>query len=69
MSTKGPAAMSWEQYLSIAREAAQIRQEEMSRPPAACPNDGEPLTAGGDGSLFCRFDGYRWPDDASTFDN
>lgn len=56
--------MSWDQYLSIAKEAAQIRTEERSRPPTACPNDGEPLTTGPDGKLFCRFDGWR-PQDAS----
>lgn len=60
--------MSWEQYLSIAREAAQLRAEDRNRPPASCPNDGEPLTAGPDGSLFCKFDGFRWPQDASPSD-
>lgn len=41
---------SWEQLLAILRELV---------PPApvvACPNDGEPLTRGPRGELFCRSD-------------
>jgi hypothetical protein len=51
--------MSWEQLLSIQREAAEIALEERSRPPAACPNDGEPLRTGPNGELFCPYDGWR----------
>jgi hypothetical protein len=51
--------MAWEQLLSIAREAADELQQERTRPPQACPNDGEPLTTGPNGVLFCRFDGWR----------
>lgn len=50
--------MSWEQLLSIGREAADIAREEKARAPQACPNDGEPLTTGPDGQLHCRFDGW-----------
>ncbi len=50
--------MSWQQLIDIAREAAQEVREEESRPPVACPNDGEPLTAGPDGTLHCKFDGW-----------
>lgn len=55
--------MAWEQYLAIMREAAQEARDEQTRPPAACPNDGEPLLQGPDGSLYCKFDGYRYPRD------
>lgn len=51
--------MSWEQLLSIGHEAAELAAEEAGRPPAACPNDGEPLSAAPDGGLFCKFDGWR----------
>lgn len=50
--------MSWEQLLAIGREAAEIAREEKTRPPTACPNDGEPLTVAPDGTLTCRFDGW-----------
>lgn len=50
---------SWYQLLDILREAEDIARAEASRPPAACPNDGEPLAAGPDGRLFCVFDGWR----------
>ncbi len=45
------------------KEAAQEREFWLSQPPQACPHDGEPLTTGPDGLLFCRFDGYQWPRD------
>jgi hypothetical protein len=54
--------MSWEQLVSIRREAAEERRAEAARPPEACPDCGEPLVEGPDGVLFCRFDGWsaRW---------
>lgn len=52
--------MAWEQLLAIRQEQAQLAAEEQARQPSACPNDGEPLTTGPDGILFCRFDGWRW---------
>lgn len=52
--------MSWEQLLSIYGEADDYITEERTRPPQACPNDGEPLHEGPDGKLFCTFDGWRW---------
>lgn len=51
--------MSWYELLDIYAEAAQLAADERSRPPQACPNDGEPLEQGPDGLLFCRFDGWR----------
>jgi hypothetical protein len=58
--------MSWEQLLSIYREAADEARAEASQPPQACPNDGEPLRQGRDGLLHCPFDGYTWPTDAAV---
>lgn len=51
--------MAWEQLADILREAASEVAADRSRAPQACPNDGEPLTTGPDGVLFCRFDGWR----------
>ncbi len=57
--------MSWQQLLAIAQERAALYQEERSRPPVACPNDGEPLITGPRGNLHCPFDGWEpdgtWP--------
>lgn len=55
--------MSWEQLISIAREAADSARDERSRSPEACPNDGEPLISGPDGTLHCKYDGYQYPRD------
>jgi hypothetical protein len=51
--------MSWEQLRDIRREAAADAAAERARPPAACPNDGEPLTMGPGGVRFCKFDGWQ----------
>lgn len=51
--------MSWEQLLSIVQEAAAERRAEATTPRVACPHDGEPLSAGPHGELFCTFDGWR----------
>lgn len=51
----------WDSYLAILREAAEVRDTEETGPPVACPEDGEPLLAGPDGSLYCPFDGWRYP--------
>ncbi len=58
--------MSWEQLLNILRENAEQRRLEQSRPPLACPWDGEPLQPAPDGGLFCKFDGWKWPEDADN---
>ncbi len=50
---------SWYSLLDIIREARDLRATDRMAPPAACPNDGEPLQTGPDGGLFCRFDGWR----------
>lgn len=55
--------MSWESYLSILREAAQEARDEQTRPPAACPDCGEPLLQGPTNERFCKFDGYQYPRD------
>jgi len=55
--------MSWHELLSIAQEAEELKRDELSRPPAACPHCGEPLRQGPREELFCLFDGYRYPRD------
>ena len=56
------AGGSWYGLLDIFREAAQIAADERSRPPVACPNDGQPLEHAR-GVLHCPYDG--WIDDGS----
>jgi hypothetical protein len=56
-------AGGWYGLLAIGREAEEQRRAELAQPPAACPNDGEPLTEGPGGTRFCRFDGWEWPRD------
>ncbi len=51
--------MPWEQWLDAKRMTQQELEELAALPPEACPNDGEPLSQGPDGALFCRFDGWR----------
>lgn len=51
--------MSWEQLVSIIRDSADEARADASAPPVACPNDGEPLSTGPRGELFCKFDGWR----------
>ncbi len=55
---------SWYGLLSIMQDAAAERRAEESRPPVACPNDGEPLKSH-DGVLWCPFDGWRYSGAAS----
>lgn len=49
---------NWMTLLDIVREGQAWAAAEASRPPEACPNDGEPLERGRNGILHCRFD--RW---------
>lgn len=55
--------MAWETLLSIRDEAVQYVRDERDRPPEACPFDGEPLSQGPRGVLFCKLGDYRWPQD------
>lgn len=52
--------MSWEQLISIIRDSDDEASTDASTPPVACPNDGEPLSTGPNGELFCTFDGWRY---------
>lgn len=55
--------MAWQQLADIYRECAQYRRDEQQRVPLSCPNDGEPLTVGPDGTRFCKADGWTYPRD------
>lgn len=50
--------MAWASLLAILRENAELIRQERDAPPVACPNDGEPLESGPDGTLHCPFDGF-----------
>ena len=52
--------MSWEQLLTIVKEAKDPNFT--TKPVSACPNDGEPLRTGSNGELYYPFDGWR-PDE------
>lgn len=51
--------MSWEQLISIRREAAELRRQEADAPPVACEDDGEPLELVR-GCLHCPFCGRSY---------
>lgn len=51
--------MSWYQYLDIIRESRDLVASGRDIEAAVCPNDGELLSTGPHGELFCKFDGYR----------
>jgi hypothetical protein len=57
--------MSWEQLQAIEKDRRLELDDELSEPPVACPNDGEPLIDDPAGGLRCRFDGWSWPEDAT----
>lgn len=53
--------MAWDQLLGIVREARAEQAQARVTPPAACPNDGEPLkTVPDTGALRCPADGWEW---------
>ncbi|MGH7774471.1 MAG: hypothetical protein ACREQA_19785 [Candidatus Binatia bacterium] len=58
--------MAYGDLLSILGEAARNRRDALSKPPVACPNDGEPLRKGPGGVLYCSFDGWQYPRDGIT---
>lgn len=60
--------MSWDQLLSIYDKARRELADERAQPPAACPNDGEPLEATGTGTWHCRFGGEIFSSDGTQLD-
>lgn len=54
-----PDGGGWLGLLAIYQDAAETFAVEKAQPRVACPNDGEPLTTGPDGRLFCKFDGWQ----------
>jgi hypothetical protein len=55
--------VAWEQLLSIYAEVTAYARDEQITAPTACPYDGEPLDAGDNGVLHCRWGNYTWPQD------
>lgn len=49
---------SWWGWYSILAEAVELQQQWRENPLPACPVDGEPLTMGPNGLLFCKYDGW-----------
>jgi hypothetical protein len=56
--------MAWQQLLDMISEARQIDAEQATRPPVECPNDYTALQSGPGGTLYCPWDGWRYPEDA-----
>lgn len=60
---------SWWGLVSAFRQSRQEFESFSSRPPVACPDDGEPLAngpatnAGSGVELYCRFSGWSYPRD------
>jgi hypothetical protein len=52
--------VSWNQLLSLLKDAAEAVRVETSGPPVACPECGKPLTGGPNGELHCTFEGWIW---------
>lgn len=56
--------MSWQQLVAMLDEARQIDIEEAVKVPVECPNDYTTLIEGEGGTLFCPWDGWKYPEDA-----
>ena len=60
---------SWWGLVSVLRQSREEFQAYVSRPPMACPNDGEPLTnapavpSASGIELFCKYCGFQYPRD------
>jgi hypothetical protein len=60
---------SWWGLDTVLKQSREEFQAYVSRPPVACPNDGEPLrpppaTPSASGiELYCPYDGWRYPRD------
>lgn len=55
--------MAWDQILAMKRDIETQVKAELSQPPVECPNDYTALKQGPNGTLFCPWDGWVWPDD------
>lgn len=60
------ASNGWYGLLAILKERQDIKRQQSSVPPLACPNDGEPLQTTRSGKLICLFDGWEYPRDEAT---
>ena len=56
--------MAWQQLIAMIEEGRQLDAEAATKTPVECPNDYTTLEAGPDGTLWCRWDGWRYPQDA-----
>lgn len=58
--------MSWYQYLDVLKERAYEFNYYATVAPWACPRCGEPLMPGpasAENTIFCKFDGWAYPED------
>ena len=50
----------WYGLISIFEQQRDDIADWRGSPPEACPHDGQPLSTGPDGQLFCVSDGWTW---------
>jgi len=56
--------VAWRQLLDMIAEARDIDRQQATKTPVECPNDYTLLQQGPDGTLYCPWDGWRYPRDA-----
>lgn len=59
--------MAWDQITAMIREAQDIVDQDRSTPPTSCVSCYTSLKQGPTGTLFCPYDGLKWPEDASAW--
>lgn len=62
-----PQRGSWNALLGFVDEARDIDQKDRSTAPTSCAICYTALVENEGGTLFCPWDGIRWPEDASTW--
>lgn len=59
--------MGWYQLVDMIQEGRDIDAQDGTAAPTSCAACYTPLKAGVGGSLFCPWEGLRWPEDASAW--
>lgn len=59
--------MAWQQLVAMVQEAREIEAQDRSGVPSSCVQCYTALREGPEGTLFCPWDGLRWPEDASAW--
>jgi len=54
------AGDGWYGLLNVLQYCTDTVEQYRGLHPSACPNCGEPIRVGPDGSIYCKFDHWRW---------